>query len=405
MKDRRPQHQAFRASIATERECFLPHPVRSFPTTSSAVPAAWHARFKSPVGLLLVACAALPIVGRADDGIPPFMVEASITTKWFRPNPTNTALFKPEQPTQAEVTFYSSNGWWQVVAKNLDSRPSYRSTQNSMKVPDGVREFILFESTPDDVTTVANVYPIDFPTPGDVKRILAWLSFCPHPPLPVIDGKKMHRFPLVPGSSIAHEILNHPQNVGDYSASYLQPGGMFLSELNVTNNSVTVDMTFDKRGNPEVEVKPSSTAWEKGFPEFRFAVLETTNCNGIAFPLRTVLKHFYPNWWSKIAGDVYMAGISELVVRRISFAASDLANRKPAPSVVIADDYRPLNLPRNQSVSYFVTNDVWQPVSDPNIQARARRIRPNPDSDGTETVDNDLNSKANQRPKRKSSPD
>ncbi len=248
-----------------------------------------------------------------------------------------------------------------------------------MKVPDGVREFFLFEGTPDGVTTVASVYPIAFPTSGDAKQILAWLSFCPHPPLPMIEGNKMHRFPLVPRSSIAHEILNHPQNVGDYSVNYLQPGGVFLSELNVTNNGVNVDMTFGKQGDLEVEVKPSHTLWADGYLEFRFAVLETTNCNRIAFPLRTVLERFNPNRRSKIAGDVHSTGISELVVKRVSFAASDLANRKPAPSVVIADDYRPPNLPRNRSVSYFVTNDVWQPVTDPKIQSSARRLRRNAD--------------------------
>ncbi len=272
-----------------------------------------------------------------------------------------------------------------------------------MKIPDGVREFILFEGTPDSAMTVANVYPIAFPTPGDRKRILAWLSFCPHPPLPVIDGKKMHRFIFVPMGGIAVDLLNHPQNVGDYTASYLQPGGMFLSELNITNNGVSVDITFDKGGNPEVEVRPSAAPWDKGFLGFQFEVLETTNCNGIAFPIRTVLRHFYPTYNSKMPDELYMAGISELVVKRISFAASDLANRKPAPSILLADDFRPPNLPKNQSVRYDVTDDVWQPVSDPNIQAVARRLRLAADGDGgIETVDNDLNSKANQRPERKS---
>ncbi len=342
-----------------------------------------------------------PLVTREDDGFPPFMVEASITSKYYRPNPTNAALLTPEQPTQGDVTFYSSNGWWQVEVKSLNPLPSHTYVQNSMKVPDGVREFILFEGTSDNVMTLANVYPIAFPIPGDAKGILAWLSFCPHPPLPVIDGKKMHRFPFVPSGGIAVDILKHPQNVGDFAASYLQPGGMFLSELNIANNGVIVDMTYDKGGNPEVEVRSRSAPWDKGFLEFRFAVIETTNCNGIAFPLRTVLKHFYPKWWTKIADDLYMARVSELVVKRISFASSDQANRKPAPSVLYAQDHRPPNLPEHQSVSYLVTNDVWQSLSDTNIQA----LIPNPDPHGLETVDNDLNSKANQKKRRKASPD
>lgn len=404
MNDRRPQHQSFRASTAPERECFLPDTIRSFPASSPPVPVGWHVWFKSFIILLLLVFGTSPSVGLAEDGFPPFMVEATITEKYFRPNPTNMTSLMREEVRQGEVTFYSSNDWWQVEVKNLNPQPSHTYVQNSMKIPDGVREFTLFAGDTNDGMTAAYVYPIAFPTTGDSKRLLAWLSFCPHPPLPLIDGKKMHRFLYLPTGGIGLEMLNHPQNEGYFSARYLQPGGMFLSELNVTNNGVSVDMTFDKDGNPELEVKKVSAPWDKGFPGFRFEVLETTNCNGIAFPIRTVIKHFYPTWNPKMPDDLYVAGELELIVKRISFAASDLANRKPAPSTLLALDYRPPNLPKNGSVTYEVINDVWQPVSDPNIQAKARRLRPNPDPDGNETVDNDLNSKANQRRYRKASP-
>ncbi len=287
-----------------------------------------------------------------------------------------------EEETQAEATFYSSNGWWQVEVKNLNPKtippsPSVPYTQNSMRIADGVREFIIFAGNTNGGTTAASVYPIAFPTTGDSRRLLAWLSFCPNPPLPVINSKKMHRFLYVPGGSIALEMLNHPQNEGDFSARYIQPGGLFLSELNVTNNGMSVDMTMDKGGDWKPEVKPYSAPWDRGFLCFRFEVLETTNFNGIAFPLRTVIKHTYPTWNPKMSDDLYVAGVLELVVKRISFAASDLANRKSAPSLLIAYDYRPPDLPKNQSVTYHVTDDVWQAVSDPNIQAVARRLRKN----------------------------
>lgn len=90
-----------------------------------------------------------------------------------------------------------------------------------------------------------------------------------------------------------------------------------------------------------------------------------------------MIKHTYPTWNPKMSDDLYVAGVLELVVKRISFAASDLANRKSAPSLLIAYDYRPPDLPKNQSVTYHVTDDVWQAVSDPNIQAVARRLRKN----------------------------
>lgn len=274
-----------------------------------------------------------------------------------------------------------------------------------MRIPDGVREFTLFPgyTYTNNVTFTASALPITFPTTGDSRRLLVWLSFCPHPQLPVIDGKKMHRFLYVPGGSIALEMLNHPQNEGYFTTRYLQPGAMFLSELIVTNNGVSVDMTMDKGGNWETEVRRYSAPLDKGFLCFRYEVRETTNCNGIAFPLRTMIQHFSPNWYTKMPDDLYVAGELVLLVKRISFAASDLANRKPAPSVLIADDYRPPKLPRNQSVSYFVTNDVWHSLSDTNNPDLVRRFRRYAErGDDTETVDNDLKSKANQRPKRES---
>jgi hypothetical protein len=271
-----------------------------------------------------------------------------------------------------------------------------------MKIPDGVREFIRSEGNADSVIPSALVTPVAFPMPGNAHSLLTWLSFSPHPALPLIDGRKMRRFLDVGGFGFGLDLLKHPQNEGYFAANYLKPGGVFLSELNVTNNGVNLEFG----GSLTNEVKPFPSPFENGFLDFQFEVLATTNFNGIVFPIRTVLKHFYPNWWTYPAYDFFTASQSELVVKRISFSASDLANRPPSPPELAAFDHRPPGIPEGQNVYYTVTNDVWQSLSDTNNPDLARRFRWYAEQDdGTETVDNDLNSKANQKKQRKASPD
>lgn len=342
-----------------------------------------------------------PLVSQAEHGFPPFMVEANVTSAYFRPNQTN-ATYQPEWG----VTFYYSNGWWQIEAKLLNplspACPSAPRTQSSMKIPDGVREFHRWEVNTNSGRSLALATPLTFPLPGDSMSLLPWLSFSPHPALPLIDGKRMRRFLDVQSSGLGLDLLKDPQNEGCFTAIYLKPGAVFLSELNVTNNGVSLGLG----SKLENEVKPFPAPFENGFLDFRFEVLATTNCNGIAFPIRTVLKRFYPNWHTQTADDLYMGEVSELVMKRISFAASDLTNRPPSPPELAAFDHRPPSLSVGENVYYTVINDVWQSLSDTNNPDLARTFRWYAErDDGIETVDNDLNSKANQKKRRKASPD
>ena len=136
MKNRHRQAEVFRASTLAKGKDSCPGDVQ--PHSVSCPPARvwWNARFQLCLFLLLVSQATSPLVSWADDGFPPFMVEASITSKWFWPNPTNTTLLAPEQPKQAEVTFYSSNGWWQVEVKHLNpSDPAVAFRPVAPKIP------------------------------------------------------------------------------------------------------------------------------------------------------------------------------------------------------------------------------------------------------------------------------
>ena len=61
---------------------------------------------------------------------------------------------------------------------------------------------------------------------------------------------------------------------------------------------------------------------------------------------------------------------SELTVTRISFAEKDVARRIATPSKMLAEDARP-----GVTVTYMVQDDLWKPISDPEITRRARMAK------------------------------
>jgi hypothetical protein len=102
----------------------------------------------------------------------------------------------------------------------------------------------------------------------------------------------------------------------------------------------------------------------------QYRVIESTNLNGVRFPVRAVCKRFAPNWGGKDRNDLRVVMQSELIVTRISFSAKDMAGRIVAPARMISDDVRP-----GVNIGYFVDDDQWKPVSDPEIARRARIAR------------------------------
>jgi len=95
----------------------------------------------------------------------------------------------------------------------------------------------------------------------------------------------MHRFLVVPSAPFA--ILDDPVNQGEFHAQYLQPGAAFLSQLEITNDGLRIEW------NPEkVEIWRFPPPFAEGFTELDYRVLESTNINGIAFPVKSVLNRY-----------------------------------------------------------------------------------------------------------------
>lgn len=333
--------------------------------------AKWSALLQLCIIIVLARHLESPSVVSAKDAIPPFVAEGRLSTQSFRTERTNL-----NYKTEADVFFLYSNGWWQVEVKYLNPGTGTPSIHNCMKIPDGTRTYMLFEGDTRTGMTTAEACPNAFPPPGRPEMLVTWLSLCPHPELPLIDGKRMRRFINLP--HYRPDVFNHPQNEGYYDVKYLNRGNRgnaFISELDVTNNGFSIELNVVGSGDVEGEILRLPAPFKNGFTELQYKILESTNLNGMAFPLRAVYKRFSPNWGGKDRDDLRVGLLSELIVKRISFSEEDVARRRSAPATLIAYDARPPNLPKNITVSYRVHNDQWKPLSDPEIALEIRRAR------------------------------
>lgn len=250
---------------------------------------------------------------------------------------------------EAKLSFYASNGWWQVQLSNYATPPQLMS-MNAMSIPGGVRHLIYFLGAK---TPSTEAVPLNFPPPGIAGGLFeAWLALCPDPKLPLIDDREMHRFLMVPSAPFG--VLKDAINHGAYHARYLEPGGVFLAALDSSNDGARLVWHPDKN-----EIGRYAPPLADGFKEFEYRVLETTNIQGLAFPLRSVLKRFGPDPVNRTELAVTM--FTEIRISAISFRAADLS-RQHHPARVVGLDYRPRHLRGREAVAREIIDDVWPPV-------------------------------------------
>jgi hypothetical protein len=299
------------------------------------------------LALLVLVCIGIHLrSGFAAEVIPPFVVEGTVITPVFSPGDTT-----PHGLKEGELWFAYSNGWWEVEIKYPHAEAHTPLVYDCMRIPDGVRSYILFAGNTNKAMTGATACPWPFPAPGHRAEFSAWLSFCPHSELPIIKGNRMRRFLNLPHCD--PELFDDPRNEGTFAARYLEPEKAFLSELNITNNGYYIELMEDIRRFP--------APFESGFWELQHEVLQTTNLNGHTFPTKTVLK-----MGSVLAHPRYsLSPITEINVKRISFSASDLARKNTAPEELFAGDLRPPNLEKGESRTYIVKHDQWKPMPRP----------------------------------------
>ena len=298
--------------------------------------------------------------------IPPFVAEGT--------------LRRADSFSASHFTFQYSNGWWQVELTNPDAANGGPVVQNCMKIPDGIRYYVLFKNS--DGLPTATACPSAFPPPGISGGMFeCWLGLCPYSELPLIDGRSLHRFLNIPTCEPAL-LYADPRSRGDYHLKYLPPQGAFLSSLTVTNNGFWVDLT----PKSNFAFVPHNPPFEKGgFPELTYEALQTTNVHGIAFPARAIFTRFSPAYSSKTRRDALNAHVLELAVTEVRFLGGKADGRKSPPPVMFAMDYRPSDYTYSgNSVKYLgttVTNDQWEVVLPQN---RTLRVFPSAEKLGPE---------------------
>ena len=285
--------------------------------------------------------------------IPPFIAEGFISCEFHRnPLDTNRVI-----KSDGKVLFSYSNGIWQIQFSyqhyynpGLSVADGRMATMiDDKRIPDGIREIFSFPS--DTNTVTADGRPISktaivrlgsFPSVAQQEVFLPWLCLCPNPELPLVNSRLIH-------INFMPELFDNPKNAGGFKATYIGPEQQFLSELTITNNGTI----FSSDGNTYEYPEP----YKKGYVEFSYKVLETTNCNGINFPLNAVLCQFAPLPNGISQDDVYLGGIIKFHILRIDVGGHNLT-LKPVPASVLALDYR-LGLANNRTMNYMVTNDLY----------------------------------------------
>jgi hypothetical protein len=300
------------------------------------------------------------------DNIAPFTAKGTVLMEVFqKAGGTNASL---RLKIENEVFFAYSNGWWRLeleyksgnlqtnaaVPKGVPSEQLSGNLVDCKNIPDGVRYVITRRNAPDsigvtNILKTACLEPTKFPPPEMPDLFVCWLALCPNPELPVIDGSKMRRL-------ISSGFLKDSENRGEYGLKYIAPDNAFLLELCITNDGMVPmhDGSLMKQPAP----------YDKGYREFEYQVLETTNWNGAVFPLRSVLHKYVPLPNGSSREDLFSAVVVRLNVESIQ-AGFERPEVDLTKSMFMAKDNRLPHLPGRQPIRYAATNDQWVAATNP----------------------------------------
>ena len=274
--------------------------------------------------------------------------------------------------SDGKVLFSYSNGiWWiQYYYQHQEFPPGFPSStghlatiKDDKRIPDGMREIVTFPPwtnrvEPPNVRPFATVTSDTFPDEGERGLFLPWLALCPSPELPLVGSNSIRTIFM---SRNLFTNLANPENSGGFKATYIEPERQFLSELIITNNGTM----FLSSGTTRRWLEP----FNNGFVSFSYKVLETTNVNGILFPLSAVLYEFMPLPDGKSAEDTYPAVIAKMEVEQVDIGGREL-KLLPVPTNIVAMDKR-LSLPKGRTINYSVTDDQYYALTNSRLEKLA----------------------------------
>lgn len=216
--------------------------------------------------------------------IPPFTAAGTVFTEVYQ---------KPgDSPTSArheQITFSYSNNWWRIEVKSesgfthgIDSSLLEGNVVNCTRVSEGV-QLMTRRKTSDrrakNAWQPVSVDPITLPPPARNSMLVSWLALCPYPELPLLNDGKIRRLVSTP-------FLADPENTGTFFLSYSGPEAAFVSALCITNNG---NVPLHTRGTRSL-----TPPFDQGHLELEFRVTESTNWNGLNFPLECTLRKYVP---------------------------------------------------------------------------------------------------------------
>jgi hypothetical protein len=314
-------------------------------------------------GCVVVVALSTLLQARADDGeptLPPFIAGLQVDVALFSASDT-----EPLATREVSALVACSNAWWQIDTRHRntlgqDMHGSY------MSIPDGVRFIGVSPETAAQVTdtniiVAADACPLPFPPPAVLDAFVLWLAMCPNPELPLTSDGRIHRF--TDSGRCPIELFNDPKGTGTYGLEFWDDTKGFISSLRITNNGVRIDAFPNASGSWEVRYTPFPAPFDRGFVEFSYEVLETTNYNGYRLPLRAVAKRIFATSNPPRLYENAICKINLLSIEGLTPAAAAALTRAER---LLVRDLRPRARPGPSA--YLITNEAWKATSDPGIE-------------------------------------
>lgn len=248
----------------------------------------------------------------ASSEIGPFVSTGVITSEWFAPGRT-----EPTLRAEFSFRFAYSNQWWEAEVRRLNAAEGIGEIENCRVVPGGVRHYVLYKGqTNSESLNAASVCPQFFPSPTSYGLFLVWLSLCPSAQLPTLNETRIQCFlEDLPSCSDRLNFMKSPENIGKYTRSYLDGGSLFLESLRIWNMGAKIIMGNDS----QPAVSRYSGHFVEGFMDSEFQVIDRKCYENLTFPVKTVYKHFAPNWSTEAPDDLYCSSRSDLRVDVLQF--------------------------------------------------------------------------------------
>ncbi|HEX5398268.1 MAG TPA: hypothetical protein VFY06_04395 [Verrucomicrobiae bacterium] len=311
-------------------------------------------------GILLAQATYADSAVSLDNSAPSFTAEGFVSVETFHYPSTNyfTRL-------EGKYLFSYSNSIWRIqcqygdedIPKSVlrsDSKATFARAVDVRRIPEGVRQIIIYNTASNSVgkrsdegMLFATTESIPYPSPRQQELFTPWLSLCPNPELPLIDSNHIN-------VSFLPEQLNVSNNRGEYRLSFIPTSKYFLSSLYITNNGILLmsDGSYVRYGGP----------YTNGFLQLAYTVTDTTNIDGISFPLSATLQQFLPVPHAQSAEVLFLCDVCRLKITSIAMPKQE-NDFIPIPETIVALDSRPTGLVHGVTINYSISNDDWPMLS------------------------------------------